>query len=643
MLHAVFIGSPIALYIVQDGCFQLVTPAFQRILGYSEDELLGASSLQFVHPDDRDTVRERAIKMLKGQRFSGYEFRCVSKSGEVKWAMETVTSVQYHGKRAILGNFVDITERKRTEAQITRLNTLLKTLRNVNQLITREKNRQSLIQNSCDLMVETRGYALAWILLIDKAGNHLATAYAGEEKLSLLIEATKRDEYPQCVREVLAGESSFINYVDVGQHQGCALRDACTAGGSFIARLEYGGKVYGTTLISVPAGIVPDLEEQKLFLELANDIAFALATMETEEARRQAAEALWVSERNFRNSLDGSPLGVRIADADGNTLYANRAVLDIYGYSSVEELEATPVSQRYTPESYAGHLERQEKKRKGEPVPGNYELNIIRKDGEIRQLEVFCKDVLWGGKPQIMVMYHDITERRRMQEQLMLADRLASIGELASGVAHEVNNPLTSVLGFSQLLLQRDLPHDVREDVKTIYDEAERASRAAKNLLTFARKHAEVKEPVNINNLIETVLALRTYEQKVNNIQVDTHFAPDLPQVMADAFQLQQAFLNIILNAEYFMLEAHSGGTLTITTERVGNIVRAAFADDGPGIPKENLRRLFDPFFTTKPVGKGSGLGLSICHGIVTSHGGRIYAESEFSKGATFIVELPVS
>jgi len=138
-------------------------------------------------------------------------------------------------------------------------------------------------------------------------------------------------------------------------------------------------------------------------------------------------------------------------------------------------------------------------------------------------------------------------------------------------------------------------------------------------------------------------LELRAYEQRVNNIEINNRFAPDLPEIIVDGFQLQQVFLNIIINAEHFMIEAHGRGTLTIITERVGDVIRASFADDGPGIAKENLGHLFDPFFTTKEVGKGTGLGLSICHGIITAHGGRIYAESKLVKGATFVVELPMS
>ena len=227
-------------------------------------------------------------------------------------------------------------------------------------------------------------------------------------------------------------------------------------------------------------------------------------------------------------------------------------------------------------------------------------------------------------------------------EQLLITDRLASIGELASGIAHELNNPLTSVIGFAQLLLSKDLPDDVREDIKIIYSEARRATEVTKNLLIFARKHSPLKQPVSVNSIIEKVLAIRAYEHKVENIQVITCLAPDLPQIMADYFQLQQVFLNIFINAEHFMLQAHQRGTLNINTSCDSGTIRASFTDDGPGIAREDLVRLFDPFFTTKEVGEGTGLGLSICNGIVAKHGGRIYVQSQLGRGATFVVELPV-
>jgi signal transduction histidine kinase len=224
----------------------------------------------------------------------------------------------------------------------------------------------------------------------------------------------------------------------------------------------------------------------------------------------------------------------------------------------------------------------------------------------------------------------------------MMADRLASIGELASGAAHELNNPLTSVIGFSQLLMEKNVPDDIRDDLKLICDEAQRATSVVKNLLTFARRHPPAKQLSQINSIIDDVLRLRAYEQRVRNIEVKRKLAPALPEIMVDYFQMEQVFLNIILNAEYSMTEAQNKGTMRITTSRRNSTVVISVADDGLGIAQEHLSQLFDPFFTTKKAGKGTGLGLSICHGIVTEHGGRIYARSQPGEGATFFVELPV-
>jgi PAS domain S-box-containing protein len=243
----------------------------------------------------------------------------------------------------------------------------------------------------------------------------------------------------------------------------------------------------------------------------------------------------------------------------------------------------------------------------------------------------------------------DITERKRaemerkeLEQKAQIMSRLASVGEMASGIAHEINNPLTSVIGFAQLLMQKDLPEDIREEVRIIADGAQRVASIIKRLLTFARQYKPERGYVNINDIIATTLDLRAYEMETGNIKVITHLDPDLPGTIADGGQLQQVFLNIIMNAETEMKLAHGKGNLFIKTETIDNTIRISFKDDGPGIAKENLERIFEPFFTTREVGKGTGLGLSVCHGIVTEHGGRIYAESKLGKGATFIVELPI-
>jgi PAS domain S-box-containing protein len=288
-------------------------------------------------------------------------------------------------------------------------------------------------------------------------------------------------------------------------------------------------------------------------------------------------------------------------------------------------------------------------------LPKNCPWAQTLRTGKPSTVEVFQPDIgLWvqesaspvfGNNGEVIGTVNiikDVTEFRQMEQRLIMTDRLASIGELVAGIAHELNNPLTGVIGFSQLLMEKDVSDDIKEDLMVVFGEAQRAARIVRDLLTFARKHAPVKQPSQINNILEDVLRLRAYEQKVNNIEVITHLNENNPEIMVDYFQMQQVFLNIIINAEYFMINAHKRGTLTVSTEVVKGLVRITFSDDGPGIPPENIKKVFDPFFTTKEVGKGTGLGLSICHGIVTEHGGQMYAKSGRGKGATFIIDLPL-
>ena len=232
-------------------------------------------------------------------------------------------------------------------------------------------------------------------------------------------------------------------------------------------------------------------------------------------------------------------------------------------------------------------------------------------------------------------------QTRLAQERLLQSEKMSSVGQLVSGVAHELNNPLTGIMGFSQLLLLKDLEESARHQVETIYAEAERASKIVSNLLTFARRRRAQKEPSNLNTLIERVLELRNYDLRVRNINTEMEFDAALPETMVDANQLQQVFFNIINNAEQAM-KSQDEGTLRIRTRSNGRALNVSFTDSGPGMSAETVRRIFDPFFTTKEAGEGTGLGLTICYNIVEEHNGRIWAESEPGRGTTFVIELPI-
>lgn len=239
----------------------------------------------------------------------------------------------------------------------------------------------------------------------------------------------------------------------------------------------------------------------------------------------------------------------------------------------------------------------------------------------------------------------DISNEKLLRQQLIQSEKLSAIGELISGIAHELNNPLTGVMGYSQLLqLRKDLDDRARGNLVKINNLALRCQKIVQNLLSFARKQKPERKLCDINEVLERTVELRSYELQVNNIEIIWELDYRLPRTIVDGHQLQQVFLNIITNAEQAMLDSHGKGKLTIRTraDSQSQTISVEISDDGPGIPEVYLNRIFDPFFTTKEVGKGTGLGLSLSYGIIKEHGGNIYARSKPGEGSTFVIELPI-
>lgn len=235
---------------------------------------------------------------------------------------------------------------------------------------------------------------------------------------------------------------------------------------------------------------------------------------------------------------------------------------------------------------------------------------------------------------------HAYENLRRAQEQLLHSEKMAAVGQLISGVAHELNNPLTAILGYSQLLTSSGQmgPQGIEYSDK-LYKQAQRTHRIVQNLLSFARQHKPERVPVQLNLILEETLALRDYDLRMNHIRVHLELAPDLPLTSADPHQLQQVFLNMVNNAVDAMLEHSNEGDLWVRTGANEDRLFIEFTDSGPGV--KDASRVFDPFYTTKPVGKGTGLGLSICYGIITEHGGSIRVRNVPPRGASFTIEVP--
>ena len=393
-------------------------------------------------------------------------------------------------------------------------------------------------------------------------------------------------------------------------------------------------------------GRIIDVEISVNYLDVGEGQIFVFARDITE--RKQAEKALRESQKFSSGLLESSPNPIFVLNPDTSIRYVNPAFEKLTDFTLAEISESKAPHawwpQEYREEMLAGLKEAMATGgRKSERI-------FQKKNGERFWVALNSAPVMHDGKLiYFLIIWIDITERKRaeereqeLQRELHISSRLAAIGELAAGIAHQINNPLTGVLGFSQRLLKKSTDPETNQDLKRIYSEAERAAKVVQNLLTFARRRQPHKEYSDINEILESALELRAYELTTSNIEVITDLAPKLPELMLDFYQIQEVFLNIILNAEQAMTEAHSGGKLTIMTVERRGYIRTTFTDTGPGISPEDLEKIFDPFFTTKGKRGGTGLGLSVCHGIVTEHGSRIYAKSKPGKGATFFVELPL-
>jgi PAS domain S-box-containing protein len=357
--------------------------------------------------------------------------------------------------------------------------------------------------------------------------------------------------------------------------------------------------------------------------------------------RREMEKALRRQEEFHRYLLESFPDLILVIDLNGRYSFVSSRIHDLRGYKPEDLLgKKVEEEQDYSPELFALYRDLIT----GRKMFGSCDYNARHRDSSWRTMRASASPLFDAENKLsgVIVSVRDITVEKKLEQQIIQSERLAAMGQMIGGFAHELNNPLTSILGMSELLQEGEAPESVRKQMVILQQQARRAAEIVQNLMYFSRPPAPGKSPIDLGELVQRTLHLHAYSLRKSNITVDFLKANSVPPVSGDAHQLMQVFLNLILNSEQAMREVRDRGTLRIRINKDEKSVSVIFQDDGPGISPDILPNIFDPFYTTKRPGRGTGLGLSICKAILREHRGNVEAASGAGGGAVFTVTLPI-
>ena len=469
----------------------------------------------------------------------------------------------------------------------------------------------------------------ALVVLADPGGGPLRVAAADGDVVNLLGRVIPRDAEGLAIRSFDAGriETQSTPQAAVTILPGLAARTAA------IAPLRAHGVSLGVLVVTGHRAGPFTPEDLSLLSTVATHTAVVLANARFVEMVRRGKE-------EWETAFDALAEGVAVLGGDGRVQRGNTALARILGLP-VEALAGAELSTLLGPGAEAAtgllHALRRE-----EPIPPL----VVRLAGVGRILRLTAAQVPEGRAAAGVVLVEDVTDQRALETQLIQNEKLAAVGQLVSGVAHELNNPLTSIAGLSELLLeQRRTAPEAREHLQVIRDQAERAGRIVRNLLTFARKGPPDRAPVDLNEVVARTTQLIAYELRIRAITLDEQLSPHPVEVDGDLFELQSVVLNLLTNAVQAVAAARPAGEgrILLTTSATGGEARLIVSDNGRGVLAEHVPMLFTPFFTTKEPGEGTGLGLSISYGIAEAHGGRLEYGDAPGGGAAFTLRLPAT
>ncbi|NPU84050.1 MAG: PAS domain S-box protein [Syntrophaceae bacterium] len=594
------------VYLVQDGIFLFLNDTAAAIAGYMPQELIGRKSDSLVHPEDRATIKEKVKKMLREEELSPYEFRIVTKEGQVRWVMETVTSIQYGGRRAILGNSMDITDHKRSEADRDKAEYLYRTL--------------AMHAQSAVFIIQEGRFRFV---------NRYVSAYSGYEESELM-----------------------------GMDPVCLVHPDDRA----IARSNAVRMIKGEILAPYEFRIVSKNGDIRWILEVCTPIeldgkpAVLMNSMDFTE-RRYAEEMSRQSEEKFSTIFMTAPDCIAITRIeDGLITEVNLGFEEITGWGRSEAVGKTSLEIEFWVEESARDFMVEELKAGCEIM--HREFLFRRKDGLVRNGIYSARPINVSGERCLVFILQDMTdrlrledERQKLEQQLAKAQKLEAIGTLAGGIAHDFNNLLMGIQGHASLMkidLESSSGHHAR--LRHIEELVMSGSDLTNQLLGFSRGGRYAVRPTVMNDIVEKTSGMFGRTRK--EIIIHKKFREDLWTVEVDWSQLEQVFMNLYVNAWHAM---PGGGEILLETDNIllkeneilalppGKYVRITVSDTGTGMDAQTRERIFEPFFTTKGMGRGTGLGLAMVYGIICGHGGFIDVMSTPGQGTTFHIYLPAT
>ena len=619
--------------------------------GIDLEEALGRPVFDYVATDSEKAYRKVLKRVIRTGTRAEHEGQVIGADGRPRWYRSQIIPIRKNGATTLIVSLAqDVTEHRRFEWERRRSEAILQAVGSAARLLLESPEWELRINEVLARLGEATEVSRAYLFQTHPAPD-------GSPLVSQRFEWAAPDADPQ---------------IDNPDTQGLDL--AGSGYGRWVRLFQDGEMVQGP-VAEFPASEKPHLQAQSILstaivpVYMAGEwwgclgfddcrqprewspadqeaLRAAASTLGAAIERERAEAGTRASEEHYRRLVETSPYTVYALDMEGRLTEVNRAGEELLGRPA-DAVLGHPFQELFAPEDLPPAEVAYRRILAGETETVELELRIQRPSGEKREIHLAARPIHSGGTLEgIHGIARDITEERVRDEQLRRAERLASLGTLIGGVAHELNNPLTSIRGLVQLLLDEERPSEEVELLSTVVREAERSARVVDNLRRLTRRSHEPSKsvgPVDLNDVVHHVLRVRRGPLQTQDIHLSLDLGDPLPPVAATSEKLEQVFLNLITNAEQALGSVDRERQIVVRTKASRRGVTLSVYDNGPGIPPEHLNRIFDPFFTTKDPAVGTGLGLSLVHTMVTEIGGRIDVESQVDRGTLFQVHLPVS